>query len=332
MADKTYIDPAIGAGCRTGGGAAIEPGPGVEATDRVIARLAERQHGTVARRQLLEMGIGSRAIGNRLERGSLHSLHLGVYAVGHPRPGIKGRWMAAVLACGPGALLSHRSAAACWGLLSASGAPEVTRPGKFRPRPRIVARFASVPADERALVDGIPVTSVARTIFDLAAVASRRRVERAMHEAEVRQLSDRLSVPDLMRRYPRRQGCRLLREAIGADGRGFVENDFEELFAKLLERYDLPRARFNADLAIEGRFVKPDCLWPEHRLLVELDGRAVHGTKRAFESDRERDRLLTAAGWRVVRVTWRQLHDEPKAIVEDLKRTLRASRPASDPK
>jgi len=104
--------------------------------------------------------------------------------------------------------------------------------------------------------------------------------------------------------------------------RGVTRNDFEELFVSLVDSYGLPRPRFNADVAVGGRFFSADCLWAEERLIVELDGRAVHGTARAFEADRERDRLLLAEGWRVMRVTWRQLRDEGAAIAGDVRAGL----------
>jgi len=222
------------------------------------------------------------------------------------------------------------SAAQCWGLLSGAGRSEVIRPGKFRQRRGIIARFGSVPADERGVVDGMPLTSVPRTILDLAAIGTKRQVKRALHEAEVQQLTDYLSVPDLLQRYPRRPGAKMLRDLLdqGAEA-GTTVNDFEDVFADLVEQRGLPEPRFNADLAVAGRFFRPDCLWPDEKLIVELDSRAVHATRRAFESDRERDRLLAADGWRVIRVTWTQLRAEPEVVVADVERALRVTKPAS---
>jgi very-short-patch-repair endonuclease len=168
---------------------------------------------------------------------------------------------------------------------------------------------------------------VPRTLFDLAAVLSRRQVERALNEVEVQGLTNPLSIPDLLARYPRRRGSAVLR-ALLDDGaaRGVTQSDLEERFVAFIEAYGLPNPRFNADLAVGGRFFVVDCLWDDERLIVELDGRAVHGTKRAFEADRERDRLLLADGWRVMRVTWRQLRDEAPAIATDLRNALRGGR------
>lgn len=173
------------------------------------------------------------------------------------------------------------------------------------------------------MVDGIPVTTVPRTVFDLAVGGDRRQVERALHEAEVQQLTDRLSIPDLLERYPRYPGTVLLRDLleVGAEGGG-TANDFEALFADLIERHRLPRPRFNADLIVGGRHFKPDCVWDERRVIVELDSRTVHATGKAFDADRERDRIFVANDWRVVRVTWRQLTGRPEPLVRDLRHVL----------
>lgn len=182
-----------------------------------------------------------------------------------------------------------------------------------------------MPDDERTVVERIPVTTVPRTILDLAAVVSRWQLERALNEVEAQGLTDRLSVPDLLARYPRRQGSAVLRALLADEAAmsGVTRSGLEERFVALLDAYNLPRPRLNADLAVAGRFLSPDCLWTEERLIVELDGRAVHGTRRAFEADRERDRLLMVDGWRVIRITWRQLRDDEARIAADLGTALR---------
>jgi very-short-patch-repair endonuclease len=187
-----------------------------------------------------------------------------------------------------------------------------------------------LPDDERAVVAGIPVTSVPRTILDFAATEPEREVERVLNEAEVRGLTDPLSVPDLLERYPRRRGSAVLRRLLADEvqAAGITRSALEEGFVALLDAHGLPRPRFNADLAVAGRFISVDCLWPEERLIVELDGRATHGTAKAFESDRERDRILLVDGWRVVRVTWRQLRDREAAIAVDLRSALAQGRRA----
>lgn len=296
--------------------------------DRLFSELAGRQHGVVARWQLARAGIGRGTIDDRIGR-RLHPIHRGVYAVGYPISRIESRWMAAVLAAGPDAVLSHRSAAQLWGLVSRSRQrSEVTRPTYFRSQPRICSHRSLLPVDERTVVDGIPVTTVPRTVLDFAGLASRRQVERVLNEVEVRQLTDPLSIPDLLGRYPRRRGTAALRDLLGegAEAGGVTRNDFEELFVPLLDLHGLPRPRFNADIFVAGRFVCVDCLWQRERLIVELDGRATHGTLQAFESDRERDRRLIADGWQVIRVTWHQLRNQGPSIASDLLQTLAQGR------
>jgi very-short-patch-repair endonuclease len=294
--------------------------------DRWLGDLAERQHGLVARRQLLARGMGRGAIEDRIARGRLRPVQRGVYAVGHARTDQKARWMSVVLAAGPGAVLSHRSAAALWGLLPPFALePEVTRPIRTRSRPGLKIHQAPLEHDEVSVVDGIPVTSLSRTLLDLAARVSRQHLEQAFNEVEVRRLTDRLSVLDLLKRRPRRQGARALRSILMTDARsrGVTRKELEARFGALLAQTDLPQPRRNVHVAVSGRFFEVDCLWADERLIVELDGRAAHGTKRAFERDRERDRLLVAEGWRVVRVTWRQLMEDAPAVIADLRRSLR---------
>jgi very-short-patch-repair endonuclease len=289
-----------------------------------MAELAQRQHAVVSRRQLLALGMGRKAITGRLGRGHLHEVYRGVYVVGVRRLSRRGRWMAAVLACGEGAVLSHRSAAALWRLLPpASGAIDVTCCQSQIERNGILGHRSSLRDDEWLVRDGIPVTSPYRTIFDLAGDAEMRELERAFHEAEAREVTDRVSLPMLMERYPGRRGSRNLRALLEArESLGITRNDFEEAFVALVDRYGLRRPRMNADLAISGRFFEIDALWERERVAVELDSRSIHGTRKKFESDRQRDRILVAEGWRTMRITWRQLQEEPVAIADDLKRAL----------
>ncbi|MET0557271.1 MAG: type IV toxin-antitoxin system AbiEi family antitoxin domain-containing protein [Solirubrobacterales bacterium] len=293
--------------------------------DREIRALAERRHGIVTRRQLLELGMTKEAIAGRLERGLLHSAHRGVYIVGPRLPTDMGRWLATTDACGPGAYLSHRSAARFWGLLRSEPRDVEVIVGLARVRPGIVTRRIALRDDEVEVIDEIPVTCAARTVFDLAGVVRERELERAWNEMEVRQLSSRVSVPLLLERYPRRPGAAALRRLLSSEEPGGVaRNEFEEAFVDLLDAHGLPRPEKNADLWLGGRFVEVDCLWRAERLAVELDGRAVHARRAAFESDKRRDRELLAAGWRTGHVTWRQLQDEPEAVAADLRATLLA--------
>lgn len=303
--------------------------PAEDGIDRLIARLAERQHGVVARAQLRAAGIGHHAIDGRRRRGQLHLLYRGVYAVGHRKLTKEGQWLAAVLAAGPDAVLSHRSAGQLWGLIPRSTAiAEVTRPRTFRERDGFRCHHGRVPLEEIESVEGIPATSASRTLLDLASILDRPRLELALNELEVRRLTSRVSLPELLRRHPRRRGVARLRALLDEDAgsRGVTRRELEARFAAFVEEYDLPRPLRNVDVAAGGRFYEADCAWPDRRLIVELDGRGAHDTRLAYESDRRRDRHLTGAGWRVVRITWRQLHDETDAIATELREALRVQR------
>jgi len=173
------------------------------------------------------------------------------------------------------------------------------------------------------VVDGIPVTSPFRTVFDLASVLDKRGLERVWHEAEVRGLRDRVSLPILLERYPGRRGTRNLRALLeAAEPVGLTRNEFEEAFVALVDRYGVRRPRMNADLHLRGRFFQIDALWEDERVAVELDSRSVHGTNKHFEEDKQRDRILLAEGYRTIRVTWRQLHEEAEEVAADLRAAL----------
>jgi hypothetical protein len=293
--------------------------------DRAVATLAGRQHGIVARWQLLGLGMSAQMIKTRIRRGGLARLHRGVYAVGHRAITVEGRWMAAVLAFGPDAVLSHRSAGHLWGLVPRSRIrPEVTCPTHAAGRPHLIIHQSSLPPDEIVRVRGIPVTSVPRTMFDLAAMLRERDVERAWNEMVVRGYTDRLSVPHLLDRYPGRKGSVLLarlatRKTLPV---GITRNDFEEGFLALVDRFGLPRPRMNAHIALRGRFYEIDCLWEDLRVAIELDGGAAHETPKAFQDDRERDRILLAEGYKTTRVTWDHLTETPAEVAADLRRIL----------
>jgi very-short-patch-repair endonuclease len=232
--------------------------------------------------------------------------------------------MAAVLAGGDDAVLSHRSAAALWGIATFRGAAEITSPRKTRSRNGICRHVAHLPVDEITIRGGIPVTSVHRTMFDFAGVSAVDRLEAAMREAEFRRLWDRLSLPALLARHPGHRGNAKLRLCLDRLGRtaGFTRSDFEECFLVFLDRFELPRPHLNARLQVQGAWVEVDCLWRSERVIVELDSRAAHETHTAFEVDRGRDRRLQTEGWRAIRVTWRQLHEEPERVARDLRSLL----------
>jgi very-short-patch-repair endonuclease/predicted transcriptional regulator of viral defense system len=295
------------------------------ALDRLIAKLAEAQHGVVARRQLLARGLGEEAIEVRLKAGRLHRLHPGIYAVGHRVVSREGRWMAAVLFCGRGAALSHRTAAVLWGLRrSSSRASDVTSGSKSRSRSGIHRHYAVLPVDEVTIERRIPVTTVPRTLFDLAAVASVDEVEHAFRESEYLRLHDRLSLRDLLARYPGRQGSRAIRECLArrAETPGRARSWLEERFLPFLRVHRLPVPRLNAWVEAGERSFEVDCFWPGPRAIVELDGFAAHGTRIAFREDRARDRRLRVAGYGVTRIAPEQLEDEAEAIAADLRALL----------
>jgi very-short-patch-repair endonuclease len=291
--------------------------------DRAIAELAQRQHGVVARRQLSGMGLRKGAITARLRAGRLHQVHAGVYSVGHRLLTRKGRWMAAVLASGPDAVLSHWSAAALWAIRPNSRTViDVTDAVKSRSWDGIRRHHKALPADEITVKDEIPMTTVPRTIFDLAATEPLDVVKALLREAEFRELHDRLSLWDLVERYPGRRGIRKVKAALEAlkdepiDER---KSRFEDRFAPFLTRHHLPRARFNDWIVVGDKRFQVDCLWPDQRQIVELDGWEGHKTRTAFREDRARDRRLRVAGYGVTRLTWNQLEDEPETIASDLR-------------
>ena len=286
--------------------------------DRALAELAPRQHGVVARQQLIALGISRHPIDYLIARGWVRVVHRGVYAVGHSSLTQKGRWMAAVLAAGPGAVLSHRSAAALWRLGMTELAPvEVTIPRSCRRRSAVVTHRAVLVVDEITIVDGIPVTTVARTLLDLAAFQPRRQLERALHEADIQRLWDVTGLHALVDRYPARRGTRTLR-AILADHVTISKHELERRFLAFLEGNGFPRPQSNRLIPTAVRSYECDVVFAGARLIVELDGYETHGTRKRFEEDRARDRALTIGRWRVNRITWRQLRDDPHELARDL--------------
>ena len=292
--------------------------------DRRIADIARRQHGVIARQQLRALGLSRQAIQRRVDSGRLHPIHRGVYAVGHARLSDRGRWSAAVLACGEDALLSHRSAGALRGVRPTSRAGiDVTSPGR---RGRTLAgidahRGDTLHPDDRDEVDGIPCTSVARTLLDLAEVVGRRQLERACDQAEILRLFDLKAIDDVLDRAHGRHGAPILR-AVLADhrfGTTITKLELEERFFTLCAAAAFPPPEVNGWLALpHGNGFSPDFMWAERRLTVETDSRTFHDTRHAFEHDRRRDQLLAIAGWRVIRFTHRQVFQRPDEVTATL--------------
>jgi hypothetical protein len=295
--------------------------------DGAIAALAERQHGVVGRAQLLGLGVTERSIDGRLARRRLRRVHRGVYAEGHAQLGADARAMAAVLLAGPWAVLSHRSAAALWGMLrSWPKRADVWVPRERRPSEVLSYHCAAIERDELTMLRGIPITSVTRTIFDLAAVQTPQRVAAAMKEAEVQRLTDPLSLDDLLARYPRRRGAGVIRALLDAiePGSGHTRSELELAFIEFLVAVGLPLPETNVWLKVGNRWIEADCVWRRQKVIAELDGRAYHQTTVAFDADRSRDRALHAARWRPIRITWRHVHDEPDELESDLRVLLAA--------
>lgn len=240
-----------------------------------IAEMARRQYGVVARSQLLALGLGEDAIQHRLSTGRLHLLHKGAYAVGHCLIPREGRWMAAILASGPGAILSHWSAAVLWGLRpTARERIDVTVPHRSRSSDLIRRHLSQVPSDERTVEEGIPVTTVPRTIFDLAATETADVIENLLREMEFLELRDALSLQDLVERYPGKRGVRTVRSALERlkeEPEGRKRSKLEERFAPFLRLHHLPLPRFNDWIIAGGKRFQVDCHWPDLRQIVELD-------------------------------------------------------------
>jgi very-short-patch-repair endonuclease len=238
--------------------------------------------------------------------------------------------MAALLASGPEAVLSHWSAAALWMIRPSSRASiDVTAPHKSRSWKGIRRHHSPIPADELTMKDGIPVTSAPRTIFDLAAIVDTDTVENLLREMEFREIRDRLSLWHLVERYPGKRGVRKVRaalERLKSEPPGRRSSRLEERFAPFLRHHRLPQPRFNDWILLGDKRYRVDCHWPGTAQIVELDGWEGHRTRTAFRSDRARDRALRVAGYTVTRLTWNQLDDEPAQIAADLRTLLQYKR------
>ncbi|HVP03587.1 MAG TPA: type IV toxin-antitoxin system AbiEi family antitoxin domain-containing protein [Solirubrobacteraceae bacterium] len=297
------------------------------ARERSIAALAARQHGLVTIAQLSALGFGRSAVGRRVDAGRLHRVHRGVYAVGHPVLTTPGRRLAAVLACGPSAVLSHTSAAAIWELrVDDGGITHVTVARALRATPRAGTRVHTtrrLPLEERAMVDAMPLTSVARTLVDLGDVLSARRVRGAFVRAEQLRLIDMRAVHAALAGARHRPGAAILREVLrGYDPRWQdTLSRLELLTLDVLAAHDLPEPEVNA--WIENRYLA-DFLWREQRVILESDGDAVHATPGARRADARRDRDLARRGYRTLRATTEELHHRPHELARRLRGALRA--------
>jgi hypothetical protein len=285
-----------------------------------LADLARRQHGVVAVGQLRALGFDRDAVARRLQSGRLHRLYRGVYAVGHTVIPREGRWLAAVLACGDGAALSHRSAAALWGIRpSAAARTDVTvsHTSGVRSSARIAVHRSRRPY-ETLTRDRIRVTTPGQTLADLAMALPRRALEKVVELAEVLRLN--VAVPE---NHP---GALRVREAAGHALPMTTRSPLEDAFLELCDAHGIPRPLVN--ITVEGYEV--DFCWPADRLIVETDGYEHHGARAAFARDRARDAQLTARDWRVVRFTDPQVRGEAASVAEVVM-AARNSAPAFEP-
>jgi very-short-patch-repair endonuclease len=270
-------------------------------------------------RDLRDAGISERAAQARVASGRLHRVHRGVYAVGHPRLTPDGRRFAAVRAYGREAVASHLTAAALWGLRR-SARLEVTLTTARAPRDGITPHETSVlGADDRAVIRAIPVTSLSRTLVDLAEVLAADRLERVLDHAGRHEAFDRRTVEAALDRLPGRHGAPRLRALLGASSPGMTRSDLEDRFLTLCRRARLPLPRLNAHLDIGGdRLVEVDALFARERVIVELDGGATHDTTPAFHADRRRDTAAAAAGFLTLRYTWERVATEPRRVADEI--------------
>lgn len=267
-----------------------------------VAELAGRQHGVVAHRQLIALGFGQTTIDRWVARGWLHRLYRAVYAVGHTTLSTRGRWLAGVLACGRGAVLSHQPAAALLDLRrSASRIIHVTTPGRASPRGLSVHRVRHLHPEDCTLVDRIPVTTVARTFLDVAEVLPSRQVVRVLEQAERIGAFDLAAVRSVLARNPGRRGAKPLKQAIEAftGYAPFVNSDWERDLLDFCDDHGIPRPELNV---LVGGFLV-DALWRDAKVIVELDSWSHHRSRRAFEQDRERVCVLQLAGYTVLPMT-----------------------------
>jgi very-short-patch-repair endonuclease len=292
------------------------------AGDLIVAWVAERQLGLITAAQLHRAGVGRGSIEWRLANGTLHRVFRGVYLVGHGVPVAGAVELAAILAVGAGSLVSHRSAAALWGLAERPfGEVEVTvvrRDCRSRDGLR-VHRVEMLDTADRAHRRGIPVTSPARAIVDFAATANSDGLEHAVTESYANGLTDERRILAAIERVPNHAGVALLRAILGQPGGPQrTRSGGERAMLRLIRAAGLPAPR--TDLLIAG--FKADFVWQEERLIVEVDGYRFHGHRAAFERDHRRDIVHKNAGYEVLRFTVRQLEEEPLYVAAVIARVL----------
>jgi hypothetical protein len=298
--------------------------------DGAIAALATRQQGAFTLDQLTDLGLSPRAVQHRAARGSLHRVYRGVYSLAPPKLLTReGWWMAAVLAAGPGAVLSHRNAAVLHGLLSSNRAKvEVTvasRTARIHPGIDLRRSTTLIEADI-TVVNNIPCTTVARTLFDLADVIDRRRHERAFDQAEVEEVLDMRAIEDQLRRNPTRPAAGMVRRLLEEHyiGSTPTESEIEEGFLSLCRRFRLPQPEVQQWLHLPdgGSPIRVDFLWRQEGVVVETDGEKYHGTRQALRRDARKDQRLIVHGFKPIRTGWRQIFRRPAELAATIKALL----------
>jgi very-short-patch-repair endonuclease len=289
-------------------------------TDQIIAEIAARQHGVVSRAQLLEAGVTPGRIARRTRSLALRPVHFGVYQVG-PIAGPLAREFAAALACGAGAVVSHTSAAAVWQILPGctSQPVEVTIRADRGRRAGISRHHVGTHHDDEVThVDGLPVTTAARTLLDLGVRLGPTALERLAALAERLGLLTTQDLRTMAERHRGHRGVRTLNQLCALTELAFTRSEAEDRLLSLIRRGRLAVPSTNAKI---GDY-EVDFVWRAERLVVEVDGFAFHASARAFERDRSRDAMLVANGYRVIRVTWRQLTREPDAVLASIAQAL----------
>jgi very-short-patch-repair endonuclease len=288
--------------------------------DAEVARRAAEQWGVLSLAELRACGLAESAVTLRVRKGHLHRVHRGVYAVGHANLPPEGRWLAAVKACGPGAVLSHVSAGALWGIVAWDGrSPEVTVPGPSKRRHAGVrVRRSPLGPDDVTRRQGIPVTVPARTLVDLAAVLAPRALRRATGQAMSLRLVHPARLAAALQRTRTRRGRGALARILAA-GPAPTRSELEDVVLELLRRGGLERPQVNVPIFLGGRRILPDFRWPAQRLILEADGAAWHAHRVAREDDAARQALLERHGERVLRVTWQQAVARPEETLARLR-------------
>ncbi len=292
------------------------------ALEERIAAQAAKQHGHITREQLLEFGLGEKAIYYRLRLGRLHRVHPGVYAVGHRRRAPIELAAAAVLACGGGAALSDFSAAALWGFVRGwPEQPEVSVARERRPRGIRIHRRRDLLRQEKTRQLGIPVTTPARTVLDCARRLKGRRLTRLVNDALLSLFLHRSELIEAIERHPKHPGSARVAPLLRHMG-GPTKSSLEDRFVAFCERHDLPRPETN--VRIDGREV--DAFFRAERVIVELDSYEFHSDRATFERDRDKDADATAKGLITVRLTDERMKDTPREEAARLRKILAARR------